>query len=217
MRVNLADESIAERLRGSLNVWAAPLCLMALLLVTELLGDWGRQHLRYDRGLIEAGQWWRLLTCNFVHLGWWHWFLNEMGLIVLVLLCPQPLPPLVWVRRLILLSLGMSAGLYFFVPQISSYVGMSGIIHGLFVLGLVPQVLKKDLISLCCLVYLLGKLGWELVTGAPLSDEQAIGGHVAIESHLFGAISAFLYALLFRSFTQIEIFSLKGKSENKLI
>jgi rhomboid family GlyGly-CTERM serine protease len=187
---------------------------MALLFFTELLGNWGRENLRYDRGLIDAGQWWRLLTCNFVHLGWWHWFLNEMGLVVLVLLCPQPLAPAVWVRRLLLLSLGISMGLYVFVPQISSYVGMSGIIHGLFVLGLLPQVLKQDLISLCCLAYLLGKLGWELATGAPLSDEQAIGGHVAIQSHLFGAISALIYALLFRSITRIETFSLKkiGKS-----
>jgi rhomboid family GlyGly-CTERM serine protease len=212
LSVNLARESIAERLRSSLNIWGAPLCLMMVLLCTELLGDWGRETLRYDRGLIAAGQWWRMLSCNFVHLGWWHWFLNELGLLVLVLLCPQALSPAVWMRRLILLSLGMSVGLYCFVPQMSYYVGMSGIIHGLFVLGLMPQVLKKDLISACCLAYILGKLIWELMTGAPLSDEQAIGGHVAIQSHLFGAISALVYGLIFRSYTRIETFSLKGNS-----
>lgn len=208
----MSEESITERMRGSLDVWAAPVCVMAILFCTELLGDWGRALLRYDRSLIEAGQWWRLLTCNFVHLGWWHWFLNEMGLLVLVLLCPQPLSAMVWGRRLLLISIGMSLGLYFFVPKMGSYVGMSGVIHGLFVLGLLPQVLKKDLISLCCFAYLLGKLGWELSTGAPVSDEQAIGGRVAIESHLFGALSALAYGLVFRSYTRIETFSLKWKS-----
>ena len=208
----MSEESITEPTYSLTKVWGTPLCILALLLLTELLGDWGREHLRYDRTLIETGQWWRLLTCNFVHLGWWHWFLNEMGLLVLVLLCPQPLSPAVWVRRLVLLSLGMSLGLYYFDPQLSSYVGMSGIIHGLFVLGLMPQVLKKDLISLCCLVYLLGKLAWELFSGAPVSDEAAIGGHVALQSHLFGALSAFIYGLLFGSYTKIETFSLKGKA-----
>lgn len=210
--MNLSDESIAERMRRSLSIWGAPLCIMFILLITELLGDWGREHLRYDRALIAAGQWWRLLTCNFVHLGWWHWFLNEMGLLVLVLLCPQPLSAVVWARRLILLSLSMSLGLYFFVPAMGNYVGMSGVIHGLFVLGLLPQVARKDLISIGCLSYLVGKIGWEYWTGAPLSDEQAIGGHVAIESHLFGALSAFAYALVFRSITRTESFSLKGNS-----
>ena len=33
---------------------------------------------------IAGGEWWRLLTGNLVHLGWWHLFLNEMGLLVLV-------------------------------------------------------------------------------------------------------------------------------------
>lgn len=209
--VNLPEESIAERMRIPLNVWAMPLALMLLLLCTELLGDWGREQLRYDRGMIEAGQWWRLLSGHFVHLGWWHWFLNEMGLLVLVLLCPQPLSPAVWGRRLVLLSIGTSLGLYYFAPTLRFYVGLSGVIHGLFLLGLMPQVLKKDLISLCCLAYLLGKLGWELVSGAPVSDEQAIGGHVAVASHLFGALSAFFYGLVFRSYTHLETFSLKWK------
>jgi rhomboid family GlyGly-CTERM serine protease len=209
--VESSQPIIADTPYGSVKVWAAPLALMSLLLLTELTGDWGREWLRYDRELISAGQWWRLLGGSFVHLGWWHLFLNEMGLAVMVLLCPQPLAPAVWLRRLLLLSLGMSLGLYFFVPRLATYVGMSGVIHGLFVLGLVPQVLKRDLIALGCLAYLLGKLGWELFAGAPVSDEQALGGSVVLESHLFGAISALAYGLAFRAFKRVETFSLKSE------
>ncbi|PTU31922.1 rhombosortase [Stenotrophobium rhamnosiphilum] len=182
---------------------------MALLFFTQLLGESGREWLSYDRGLIEAGQWWRLITGSFVHLGWWHLFLNEMGLAVLVLLCPQPLSFAVWIRRLLILSLGMSLGLYFFVPSLNSYVGMSGVIHGLFLLGLVPQILKKDLIALGCLLYLIGKLAWELFSGAPVSDESALGGHVVLESHLFGTLTAFAYGIMFRVYKRTEIISLK--------
>ena len=101
-------------------------------------------------------------------------------------------------------QVGMAACLYFFVPSLSNYVGLSGTIHGLFVLGLMPQVLKKDLIAAGCLLYLLGKVGYELWFGAPVSDEQAIGGSVVVHSHLFGSLCALAYGLVFRAFTRNE-------------
>lgn len=180
------------------------------MLLVELLGDSGRQWLQYDRTLIGQGQWWRLLTCSYTHIGWWHWFLNELGFLVLLLLCPQPLSAAVWVRRMVLLPIAMALALYVFSPGLIRYVGMSGVLHGLFVLGLMPQVLKRDLISSGCLVYLLGKLGWEIVMGTPVSDEQAIGAPVALQSHLFGAIAGLVYGLVFHSYTRVETLRMRG-------
>ena len=186
-------------------VWLPPLVLMALVLVLALGGDAAREALRYDRDAIAAGQWWRLLSGSFVHLGGWHLFLNEMGLAVLVLLCPEALPWQVWVRRVLLLGLGMGLGLYCFVPHARWYVGMSGVIHGLFVLGLGRQVLiDRDLIAAGCLAYLVGKIGWEMISGVPVSDEVALGGRVLVESHLYGTLSAVLYGLIFGAFTRAE-------------
>lgn len=170
------------------------------MLIAEFLGDWARTWLAFDRDAIAAGQWWRLLTGNFAHLGWYHWLLNALGVVVLVLLCPQPLPLWIWWRRVLLIGLGMSLSLWAFVPGLTHYVGMSGVIHGLFVLGLVPQVRRGDLIALGCLLYLLGKIGWELYAGAPVSDEAAIGGRVIVESHLYGTLSAVVYGAAFGSF-----------------
>ncbi|MBI2383431.1 MAG: rhombosortase [Gammaproteobacteria bacterium] len=178
---------------------------MLLLTLIELGGDPLRELLRYDRAAIASGEWWRLLTGNFVHLGWYHWMLNELGLLVLVLLCPDRLSMAVWTRRVVFLGVAMTLGLYYFVPDIRWYVGMSGAIHGLFVLGLVPQALKRDLIAAGCLAYLLGKIGWELFAGAPVSDEQALGGSVLVESHLYGTLAAFVYGVAFRSFWRPEV------------
>lgn len=203
----MTDRMIPDSLYRSPAVWGPPLVLMLFLLLLETLGNSGREWFSYDRAAMEAGQWWRLLTGNFVHLGWWHWFLNEMGLLVLVLLCPERLSPAIWLRRLLFLGLGMSLGLYFFVPELGNYVGMSGVIHGLFVLGLLPQVAKKDLIALGCLLYLLGKIGYELYAGAPVSDEAAIGGSVVVESHLFGSLAAFVYAFIFNCYRRTETWS----------
>lgn len=199
------------------QVWGAPLALMLLIGLLGIGGEPWIDALRYDRVAIAAGEWWRLITGNFMHLpgntiewqglrfhGPFHLFLNELGVLVLVLLCPERLPALVWLRRLLLLGLGMSLGLYFFAPQLRWYVGLSGVMHGLFLLGLLPQALKKDIVALGCLLYLLGKLGYELYAGAPVSDEAAIGGKVALDSHLWGAISGFVYGLLFRAYRQPE-------------
>ena len=188
-------------------VWLPPLVVMAVVLLLGLGGEPVRDALRYDREALEAGQYWRLLSGNFVHLGAWHLFLNEMGLLVLVLLCPEALDWRVWLRRLVLVGLGMSAGLYFFVPDTAWYVGMSGVIHGLFVLGLGRQVVtQRDLIAAACLAYLVGKIAWEMISGAPVSDEAAIGGKVLVESHLYGSLSALIYGLMFGAFRRVEAF-----------
>lgn len=188
-------------------VWLPPVALMALLGLLALGGEPVRAALRYDRAAVDAGEWWRLLSCSFVHLGWWHLALNEIGLLVLVLLCPEPLPWPVWVRRIVLLGLGMGLGLHALVPSTRWYVGMSGVIHGLFLLGLVRQVVRdRDLIAAGCIAYLVGKIAWEMASGVPVSDEAAIGGKVLVESHLYGTLSAVAYGLIFGAFTRVETF-----------
>lgn len=196
---------IAERLRATVGVWLPVAVLMLILLATESFGDAGRALLQYDREAIASGQWWRLLTGNFVHLGWYHWFLNEVGLLVLLLLCPERLSPWVWLRRLLLIGCFMTGALLLWVPEMGTYVGLSGVQHGLFLLGLGRQVVaRRDPIAVGCLLFLFGKLAWELVFGVAVSDEAAIGGRVALESHLYGAIGALVYGLVFRSFIEDE-------------
>jgi rhomboid family GlyGly-CTERM serine protease len=218
MFMNSRIESTAQMITNadyrSRAVWLPPLVLMLALLALGLGGEPVRAALRYDAGAIAGGQWWRVLTGNFVHLGWWHLFLNEVGLLVLVLLCPEPLSWSVWVRRLLFLGFGMGAGLYFFVPGTAWYVGMSGVIHGLFLLGLGRQIVAgRDLIAAACLAYLVGKIAWEMIVGVPVSDETALGGKVLVESHLYGSLSALVYGLIFGAFWRLETFRRPSRQE----
>lgn len=172
-----------------------PAVLSAVCGVLMLGGQPLVDLLRYDRAAIAAGQWWRLLSGSLVHLGWWHWLFNVLSLGLLVLLCPERLSPLEWARRLLVLTLGMSLALYYLSPGIQTYVGLSGPVYGLFALGLGRQALRRDEIAIVCLVFLAGRIGWELVNGASASETQLIGGKVVAISHVYGICSALLYAL----------------------
>jgi len=186
---------IPEPSPSSPRVWGPPAVLSVFCLLLTLAGPGLTQILRYDRAAVAAGEWWRLLSGNFVHLGYWHLLLNVLSLALLVLLCPERLSPLEWVRRLVVIGVGMSLCLYFLKPSLPTYVGLSGLIYGLFVLGLGRQALGRDEIAIACLVFLAARITWELVMGAPDSETELIGGGVVAESHLYGICSALAYAL----------------------
>lgn len=181
-----------------------PLLLACSILLLDRMDDVVRNALAFDRALMEAGQWWRLLSAHFVHLSFYHAALNLLGLLALLVLCPQPVATWEWARRLVLLSLGTSLALYVFVPELDRYVGFSGVLHGLFLLGLVPMARRRDAVAIVCLFYLVGKLAWEVILGASLSDEQAIGGRVVTQAHLFGTLAGLAYGAWFGTFRKGE-------------
>lgn len=190
----------APSVQSSLRPYLVPLALATAIVASEMVGASARTWLAYDRAALAAGQVWRLFTAGLVHLGAYHAALNLLGLAAMLVLCPERPTSVEWLRRLALLSFGTSAGLYWFSPQVQTYVGLSGVLHGLFLLGLWPMVQRRDPIATGCLLYLVGKLAWEIFAGAPLSDEQAIGGPVVTGSHLFGTLAGLAYGLIVRSF-----------------
>lgn len=187
---------ITDSFRRARDIWAIPLAVAAFCGLLELAGDSGRAWLAYDRGAVAAGQLWRLLSASFVHLGWYHLVLNLVGLLIFVLLCRQRLPAWSWLLRFASLALAVTLGLFLFAPRWQGYVGLSGVLHGLFLLGLLPRVRAGHWGALLAMIYLFGKLAWEMRTGVAVSDEQAIGGRVVLEAHLFGTIGAILYLLV---------------------
>lgn len=149
--------------------------------------------LMWQRGAIEAGQWWRLWTGQLLHLSAWHLILNGLGLMVFMLLCPVRWGWQGWTVRGLWLGAAVGLGLLWWVPSLHRYVGLSGLLHGMFVLGLWPQARQRDGVAIACLLYLVAKLGYEVVAGAPVSDEALIGGRVITQSHLFGALGAVIF------------------------
>jgi rhomboid family GlyGly-CTERM serine protease len=175
---------------------ALPLSLALLSLATMIggrgLGEW----LRYDRAGILHGEVWRLASSHIVHLGWQHLALNLAGLALVWMLYGRAYTLAQWAIVLALSMLGISLGLLLFLPGVHWYVGLSGVLHGLFVAGAVASLLAGYRAEWLLLSLLAVKLLWEHFHGALPGSESLAGGTVLIEAHLYGAITGLLAAAL---------------------
>jgi len=74
---------VAAALQWDRGRWVWLLLIVLGLDLVLGLGDSVGDLLRYDRGAIAAGGWWRLLTAHIVHLDAHHLILNELGLVLM--------------------------------------------------------------------------------------------------------------------------------------
>lgn len=178
----------------------APLAIALLIGLLAIGGQPVADALAYGRTALTDGQWWRALGGHFVHLGTAHTLLNVAGLLALLLLCPAPLGWVEWMRRVAFLALAISALLYVGAPSVDRYVGFSGVLHGLFLLGLLPMARAGDRVAMAGLLVLVAKLVFEQLVGPSAQEERLVGGHVVTLAHLFGTLAAFAYGFAFGSF-----------------
>lgn len=148
--------------------------------------------LRYERDGILSGQVWRVLTAHIVHLGWEHLALNVVGLALLWLMFARQLTIGRWAIVITCSGLGVSAGLLAFHPELQWYVGMSGLLHGMFVAGAVAGVYAGYRFEWLLLGMVVLKLIWEQIAGATPATAQIVGGSVIVDAHLYGALAGLL-------------------------
>lgn len=180
---------------------ALPLLLAGLSLAIALAGQHAGVTLRYERAAIVDGQAWRLATGHLVHLGWSHLALNLAGLALIWGLFQRQLTTLEWWWAGWMSTVTVSAGLFVFDADLVWYVGLSGVLHGLFIAGLLLAI-RRDFWwgDVALLVIVLGKLVWEQLHGALPGTTEMAGGNVIVAAHLYGAVGGALAALplLFR-------------------
>lgn len=194
----------AASLRDSLARLGLPLTVGLVVVALAIGGRPVTDMLAYGREALVDGQWWRALSGHFVHLGAVHAALNLGGLAALLLLCPHQPPAREWLRRIGWLSLAISALLFVAAPTVNRYVGLSGVLHGLFVLGLVPMARSGDRVAMAGLLLLFAKLAWEQAMGPSADEERLIGGNVVTLAHLFGTLAALVYGFAFGIFRRGE-------------
>jgi rhomboid family GlyGly-CTERM serine protease len=164
------------------------LWLLAIVLALDLvlgLGDRVDAVLRYDRGAIAAGGWWRLLTAHTVHLDLHHLVLNELGLVLMWALFASDFDPVEWCIIVLSGALAISSGLWWLSPRVGWYVGASGVLHAIFAAGCARHLVQRSWDRWLLLLILCAKISYEQLGGR----EPAL---VVVDAHLYGAVCGFV-------------------------
>lgn len=182
----------------------APFALLLLVCGLALFSSDVTPLLQFDRQAIMAGDWWRLWTGHLLHTNYWHLLMNLAGLIVIIMLhgnyyCGWPFV-FITVVGFLLVSLAM----LFWSPATGLYVGLSGWLHALLVYGACEDVRRQWSSGWLILAGVAVKVVWEQWQGASHDLVKLIEADVAVDAHLYGAISGVLLFVILFVFTQMR-------------
>ena len=142
--------------------------IVAYLVLGAAPGDWV-----FDRVAIARGEWWRLISGHWVHSDPAHAVWDISALLLLGALFETRLK---WRLPMVLLltSLGVDAWLWWGEPALGYYCGLSGILNGLLVVGLLQlwRDTRHPVVLLTALAAIL-KIYVEINTGQSLVTQTA--------------------------------------------
>jgi rhomboid family GlyGly-CTERM serine protease len=161
---------------------------MGVMTVLQALPTEWQHVLRYDRDAILAGDHYRLVSGHFVHLGWSHLSLNLAGLGLGTWLFGADRSPAWWLGATLAAALACGFGLLLWSPDVRWCVGLSGVLHGLMIVGFGGWALAGDRWALVLLAVVVGKLTWEQFGGDMPWEAALAGGRVITEAHVWGAL-----------------------------
>ena len=172
--------------------------LWLVIFIITLLVQWVNlvEYFRFDREMIADGQIWLLFSGHFAHLNWSHWALNMGGLAIVAFFFSAYGSAIQWLTVVIISGFFVGAGLYWFNPQIYWYIGLSGVLHGLFIYGAIQEIKVHRVSGVVLMILLVGKLTWEIFNGSLPGSEDMAGGHVVTDAHLYGAVGGMLCGVI---------------------
>lgn len=182
--------------RASLATTITAGIIMALAGVIMMLPDAVADGLMYQRPAILEGQVWRLLTAHWVHLDRAHLLINIAGLAAVILVLGRFLSLASLLLATALGGLMVGLGLLVMATEIDWYVGLSGLISGIWATAAIRGVLKRDWLGFAAIALLAAKLVWEQMEGAPASLTAELGDAVIVDAHLYGMFGGLLAGLL---------------------
>lgn len=142
---------------------------------------------------------WRIFTGHIVHANWAHLIINVSNFVLLTIVFNKSVQKVKWLYFTFFSAFFISCGLWLTSPLVS-YVGFSGVFHGLLFYTLLTALKnsnnkKTSTLFITTIAILVAKLIYEQVGGASNYLSLIINRSVAIDAHLFGAISGFIFWL----------------------
>jgi rhomboid family GlyGly-CTERM serine protease len=169
--------------------------IIALLaILAYLLNDEVDSLFVYQYQLISQGELWRIFTGHFLHTNGIHLLLNLAALILLWALHGHFYNVKNYSLLFITSALICSTGLFYFSPEIHQYVGLSGVLHGIFVFGAILDIRYKDKTGYLLFIGVWLKIAHEQYYGASKQVSTLIDANVAIDAHLWGAVGGLIFS-----------------------
>jgi rhomboid family GlyGly-CTERM serine protease len=175
-----------------------PITIAFIVTFIGLFGSDVQLWLRYDRNAILSGEVWRIFTGHFAHLSWPHLFMNLLGLALVWGLFDRYLPTKRWLHVIMFGCFGISLLLIVVDSHLLYYVGLSGVLHAMFITGCLYDLRTGRWDSKLLLLLIIGKLFWEQWYGPLPGSQKTTGGNIVVDAHLFGALMGLITYIIFR-------------------
>lgn len=179
----------------AIEIHQITLPLLVVLLATLALIT-NAESLTFHRDLFSHGEYWRGFTGHFLHTNVNHYVLNSSAVILLWALHGQYYNLLNYSTVFVFSAITTSFGIYIYSPEITQYVGLSGVLHGLFIWGAIKDIQHNDKTGYILLIAVVGKVIHEQISGASESIATLISATVAIDAHLWGMIGGAVIGLM---------------------
>lgn len=176
--------------------------IIALLSILAFAGEYFigeavTQALVYQRASIAQGEVWRLFTGHLLHTNGFHLLLNLAALIMLWALHGRFYTIKGYSALFLFCSLCTSMGIFYYNPSLTQYVGLSGVLHGIFVFGAIMDILSKDKTGYLLFIGVWLKIAHEQIYGASSDVSDLIEASVAVDAHLWGAVGGLLFTIVY--------------------
>lgn len=176
----------------------APLTVIIISLFAFIFDNGLSESLVYQRSLVNQGEIWRAFSGHFFHTNGFHFLLNGAAVIMLWALHGHFYTIKSYAFVFIVSAIICSVGIHWFSLDINQYVGLSGVLHGLFIWGAIEDIKAKERTGYFLLLGILLKIAHEQFYGASEDVAALIGANVAINAHLWGAIGGIVAVLILR-------------------
>lgn len=171
--------------------------LATLMLIFSAFQNTIFPALALERNEVFTGEYWRLLTGNFVHFGWAHTLMNVAAFLLCSIALLDKLSIVKYCALLMWCCLMVGGGIFHLNLEYGTYAGLSGAIHGLIVAGLLLSKQHPLWIRVIALGLLIAKLVQEQSPNYTATDLQTlVPVPVAVDAHLYGAIAGLAFVFI---------------------
>ena len=175
---------------------SVPLIVLFISLISFLFDNSLSELLVYQRSLVTQGEIWRVFSGHFFHTNGFHFLLNAAAVVMLWALHGHFYTIKSYLIVFMVSAIICSIGIHWFSLDIEQYVGLSGVLHGIFIWGAIEDIKAKERTGYLLLLGVILKIAHEQYYGASEDVSDLIGANVAINAHLWGAIGGVIAVII---------------------